>query len=126
MATASGTSQWAAYIIVEVVASALLVISHFINIPLSENFSLGLLYLGVTIAVFIMTILFPLSLYFDASAIRQSSAVWNPNPHLYAALGLSHLVAFIDSRTLLFIVPLTVGLFYLYQRRSPLSRAQES
>jgi hypothetical protein len=77
----------------------------------------------VVLGIYVVSPLFPLSLYFDARNVRDADVDWNPSPALYAGLGLAQLAAppityngFGVSAW--WILPFTVplALIYLYQR----------
>jgi hypothetical protein len=74
---------------------------------------LGLVLLLVTLVVSLMTllslVLLPIALYLDARAVAKAHLDWEPDPLLYALLGL--LQFFVTP-----IVGVAVAVYYLYRR----------
>jgi hypothetical protein len=69
-------------------------------------FLLAVLFAGVGL---LLSVVFPLAIYYDATAVADAPGSWDPDPELYGLLGLAGLVA----------QPLQVPLavYYLYKRR---------
>ncbi|MCD2198987.1 hypothetical protein LPA44_03620 [Halobacterium sp. KA-4] len=81
------------------------------GLPMGVGFGFA----GVFVLVFVLaavglllSLVFPLAIYYDATAVEDAPGRWNPDPVLYGLLGLAGLVA----------QPLQVPLavYYLYKR----------
>lgn len=58
----------------------------------------------------VLSVLFPLALYVDARAVSEADVGWNPDPALYALVGLAGVVV------TAFTVSVPLALYYLYKR----------
>ncbi|WP_232686736.1 hypothetical protein [Halobacterium zhouii] len=67
----------------------------------------GLVLLVVLVGL-VLSLAFPIALYFDAEALADADTTWQPDPALYGLLGLASVVA----------QPLQIplGVYYLYKR----------
>jgi len=58
----------------------------------------------------VLGLLFPVALYFDATAVGEADVGWEPDPALYALVAVVGIVA------TAFLLNVAVSLYYLYQR----------
>lgn len=65
--------------------------------------------LFVGLPALLVTLMFPVALYFDSQAVSKAELEWTPDPVLYGLLGVASI--FIN------LLGLVVALYYLYQRR---------
>jgi len=75
----------------------------------------GVLLVGVLVAVgalvgLVLTVMFPIALYVDGTAVRDAGYDWDPDPLLYA------LVAVVGTLFGSFLITGPVALYYLYKR----------
>ncbi|MFC6731185.1 MULTISPECIES: hypothetical protein [unclassified Haladaptatus] len=70
-----------------------------------------LLVLGLFVALpaLMVTLVFPVALYFDSQAVTAAGLEWQPDPLVYGLLGVASI--FVN------VLGVVVALYYLYQRR---------
>ncbi|MUV61543.1 hypothetical protein [Halobacterium sp. CBA1126] len=81
------------------------------GVPMGVGFGFAGVFLLVVVLAgvgLLLSLAFPLAIYYDATAVADAPGQWNPDPALYGLLGLAGLVA----------QPLQVPLavYYLYRR----------
>lgn len=72
------------------------------------------------LVLFLFAPVFSLALYKDVRAVRAAALDWSPNPYLYGAVALLHLLSTVVSMVTLVTLP--AGLIYLVQRHRHVGR----
>lgn len=82
-----------------------------------------LLSVPAVVGAFALAPAFPIALFLDARAIHTSDIGWNPNPYLYATLGLlqlaeplAHIAPFPFHRFIAAALASAVAVYYLHHR----------